>query len=398
MGVFNKNKITATVIFVTTALIFSTTLVFAALTRVDLLTATNFAILGATAITSVPTSTIVGNVGLSPAAGSNYSGLTSGQVTGTIYAVDASGPAGSVNNPGLLTTAKNDLTTAYLDAAGRTPATVLVGSDNQLGGQTLTAGIYSFGHASSANIVGTVTLDAQGDPNAVFIFQASSDFVTASGSVVNLINGAQPCNVFWQVTSSATLGTGSNFVGSILALVSVTDSGGSTVHGRLLARNGAVSINNTTVIVSTCSTTTTATSSASGASSSSAGGGAAPFCADIPDSVVAPIIVESRRLSPTSIFLSWAPYSGVNIFNVEYGPTNGNWLYNTDVTGFSTTLNALPSNQPVWARIAARSDCTIGTYGGSMLIGGPGLPNTGFDPGWNSVFSPWMFLQKLIRI
>jgi hypothetical protein len=171
---------------------------------VNLGAADSFAVLGATAVTNVPNSTIIGNVGLSPAAGSNYSGITQAQVTGTIYAVDGTGPAGSVNNPALLTQAKNDLTAAYLDAAGRTPTQTFVAGDNQLGGQILTQGVYAFGHATTANIVGTLTLS--GDANSVFIFQASSDLVTASSSVVQLTGGAQSCNVFWQVGSSTTLG------------------------------------------------------------------------------------------------------------------------------------------------------------------------------------------------
>jgi len=223
-------------------------------TTVNLGTATSFAVLAGTEITNVPTSVITGNVGLSPAAGSNYAGLTAAEVTGTIYAVDGTGPAGAVNNPGLLTTAKNDLTTAYLDAAGRTPTQTFVAVDNQLGGQTLTPGVYAFGHATTANLTAAspLTLDAQGDPNAVFIFQASSDLVTASGSTVLLVNGAQACNVFWQVSSSATLGTGSTFVGTIMALTSIAVTSDVTIEGRVLARNGAVTLDSDTITNAIC--------------------------------------------------------------------------------------------------------------------------------------------------
>lgn len=239
-----------------------------AATTVNLGTAANFAILAGTAVTDVPTSVITGNVGLSPASGSNYAGLTLAEVTGTIYAVDGAGPGGSVNNPALLTTAKNDLTAAYIDTAGRTPTTTFVAADNQLGGKTLTPGVYAFGHGTTANLTAAspLVLDAQGDPNAVFIFQASSDLVTASGSVVQLINGAQDCNVFWQVTSSATLGTNSTFKGTIMALTSATLTSGVNVAGRVLARNGQVALNSDTITKSTCAvssgsggTTTTTT-------------------------------------------------------------------------------------------------------------------------------------------
>lgn len=132
---------------------------------VQLGTAAPFAVLAGTAVTDVPTSAITGDVGLSPAAGSNYAGLTSAEVTGTIYATDATGPGGSVNDPALLTTAKNDLTTAFVSAAGEPTTTTFTTGDNQLGGQTLTGGVYAFGHATTANIsaASPLTLNGQGD-------------------------------------------------------------------------------------------------------------------------------------------------------------------------------------------------------------------------------------------
>lgn len=157
--------------------------------------------------------------------------------------VAASGPAGSVNNPGLLTIAKTDLTTAYLDAAGR-PTTVRI--PTELGGTTLTPGVYDSA-SGTFEITGTLTLNGKGDPNAVFIFKAASTLVTASYSVVSLTNGAHVCNVFWQVGSSATIGTYSAFVGNILALASITVTTGATVDGRVLARNGAVTLDSNTI-------------------------------------------------------------------------------------------------------------------------------------------------------
>jgi lipopolysaccharide export system protein LptA len=232
---------------------------------VQLGTATPFAVLAGTAVTDVPTSTITGNVGLSPAAGTFYAGLTQAEVTGTIYSVDGTGPAGNVNNPALLTTAKNDLTTAYGAAAGQSPTSTFNAGDNQLGGQTLVAGVYAFGHAATANITASspLVLNGQGDANAVFVFQASSDLVTASNSVVQLENGAQACNVFWQVSSSATLASASTFVGTIMALTSATLNAGATVQGRVLARNGAVTLNADTITVpSTCTVSPTTTTTA----------------------------------------------------------------------------------------------------------------------------------------
>jgi hypothetical protein len=229
---------------------------------VQLGTATPFAVLAGTAVTDIPTSSITGDVGLSPAAGTNYTGLTQAEVTGSIYTTDGTGPAGNVNDPALLTTAKNDLTTAYDAAAGQPPTSTFSGGDNQLGGRTLTAGVYAFGHASTANITAAspLVLNGQGDANSVFVFQASSDLVTASNSVVRLENGAQACHVFWQVGSSATLSSSSTFVGTIMALTSVTLDSGATVQGRVLARNGAVTLDaNTITAPLACTTTTTTT-------------------------------------------------------------------------------------------------------------------------------------------
>jgi Ice-binding-like len=255
---------------------FAWTPVASAAQTVQLGTATPFAVLAGTEITDVPTSAITGDVGLSPAAGSN-DGLTQPEVTGTIYSVDATGPAGSVDDPALLTLAKADLTTAFGSAAGQLPTTTYTTLDNQLGGQTLVPGVYAFGHASTANITAAspLVLNGEGNVNATFVFQASSDLVTASNSVVQLENGAQACNVFWEVGSSATLNSASTFVGTIMALTSATLGTGATVQGRVLAENGAVTLDaNTITTPTTCLTSSpTATTTAPTATTSPAGTG-----------------------------------------------------------------------------------------------------------------------------
>lgn len=149
--------------------------------------------------------------------------------------------------------AKDDLVTAYNNAAGQTPVTTV---PTELGGTTKTAGIYA-SDAGTFGIIGTLTLDAQGDPDAVFIFKTRSTLITAGSSRVVIANSAQACHVFWQVGSSATLGTNSTFVGTIMALTSATLTTGASVDGRVLARNGAVTLDGNTVSKAVCAATTT---------------------------------------------------------------------------------------------------------------------------------------------
>ena len=208
---------------------------WAAQPPVGLGTATPFAVLAGSTVTNTGPSVISGDLGVSP--GSAVTGFPPGVViNGTQHIADA-----------VALQAQTDLTTAYNDAAGRIPFTVV---STDLGGQTLDPGVYHA--ASSMGLTGTVTLDGQGDPNAVFIFQMGSTLTTASNSTVSLINGAQACNVFWQVGSSATLGTNTTFVGSILALTSAAVQTGTTVAGRVLARNGAVTLDTNTITAPSC--------------------------------------------------------------------------------------------------------------------------------------------------
>jgi hypothetical protein len=139
--------------------------------------------------------------------------------------------------------AQADLTTAYTDAAAQ-PATATI--PTELGGTTVTPGVYNSA-AGTFGITGTVTLDAEGNPDGVFIFQAASTLITASASNVVLVNGAQALNVFWVVGSSATLGTYSTFTGNVMALASTTVTTGVTIQGRALARTAAVTLDTDTI-------------------------------------------------------------------------------------------------------------------------------------------------------
>ncbi len=201
---------------------------------VGLGTADSYEVLAGSTITNTGTTTITnGDVGLSP--GTAVTGFPPGVITnGVIHAADAQAQQ-----------AQADLVTAYNDAAGRSPAAPVLG--NTLGGLTLDPGVYSGG---ALDLTGTITL--RGDANSVWIFQAASTLVTASNSVVAFqaagANGTPgPCNVFWQVDSSATIGSGSQFAGTVMALSSISANAGATIQGRLLARNQAVTLISDTI-------------------------------------------------------------------------------------------------------------------------------------------------------
>jgi hypothetical protein len=205
----------------------------AAPATVGLGTAASFSVLAGSTVTNTGPTTMFGDLGLSP--GSSVTGAP--VVLGQTHVSDA-----------VAIEAKNSLTTAYNDAAGR-PTEGSAGTD--LAGQTFTAGART---ASSSLLLssGSVILDAQGDPNAVFIFQIGSTLITGSNTTVQLINGAQACNVFWQVGSSATLGTGTRFVGTVMAAETITANTAATIHGRLLAQTAAVNLDTNTITQSNC--------------------------------------------------------------------------------------------------------------------------------------------------
>jgi hypothetical protein len=206
---------------------------------VNLGTDNSFAVLAGTTIKSTGATVVNGgDVGVSP--GSAITGFPPAAITPpyTTHLGDA-----------VALQAQSDLTTAYNQAAGLAPTMILTGQD--LGGLTLTPGVYFF--SSSAQLTGTLTLNNQGNPDAVFVFQIGSTLTTASGSSVVTINdgptpGPTPgISVFWQVGSSATLGTGTDFEGNILANTSITANTGSTVDGRLLAESGAVTLDDNAI-------------------------------------------------------------------------------------------------------------------------------------------------------
>ncbi|MDP3845808.1 MAG: ice-binding family protein [Pseudomonas sp.] len=203
-----------------------------AVTAPPLGAATRFAVLGSTTVTNTGPSIVSGHLGVSP--GSAVTGFLPGKlVKGAIHAADVRAAQ-----------AKHAAIRAYQDLATQA-CTTTFGVPTDVGGMTLLPGVYCF--ASSAAVTGTLTLDAQADPNAVFVFKAASTLITATGSSVAVINNGQGCNVFWQVGSSATLGTTSRVPGTLIALTSISLNTAAHLSGRAIALNGAVTLDNNQV-------------------------------------------------------------------------------------------------------------------------------------------------------
>ncbi len=206
------------------------------LTAPGLGAAKSFAVLGGSTVTNTNATKVSGDLGVNP--GLAITGFPPGIVIGgSIHAGDA-----------VALQAQTDVTAAYGVLAAQACTVDLTGKD--LGGLTLKPGVYCF--SSSAQLTGNLTLDAEGKADAVFVFKVVSTLITASNASVQVINGSSECGVFWQVGSSATLGTGTTFAGSILALTSISLTSGATIKGRALARNGAVTMDNNTVAIGSC--------------------------------------------------------------------------------------------------------------------------------------------------
>jgi len=204
---------------------------FSTVNAPDLGSAANYAILAGSTVTSAGLTVVNGNIGLYP--GIAVTGFGPGICNGTI----------AVYPDSIVATAKLDLTTAYNDLAGRTGGTMI---SPELGGVTLTPGVY-YSAAGTLALTGSLTLDAQGAANAVFIFQAATTLVTAANSSIILINGAQAENVYWQIGSSGTIGANTIFKGTMIALASITISNGVTIEGRALTQVAAITLDNTTI-------------------------------------------------------------------------------------------------------------------------------------------------------
>lgn len=212
------------------------------LKAVDLGMAGNFVILSKSGITNVYKSTITGDIGASPITGAAIL-VTCAEVAGSIYSVNAAGPLPCrITNASRLTTAVGSMQTAYTDAAGRSNPTFLnIGAGN-IGGKTLTPGLYKF--TTAVNIPTNITIS--GSPTDIWIFQVAGTLNMSSAVRITLAGGAQAKNIFWQVAGAVTLGTTSHFEGTILGKTGINLLTGASINGRLLAQT-AVALQKSTV-------------------------------------------------------------------------------------------------------------------------------------------------------
>jgi uncharacterized repeat protein (TIGR01451 family) len=299
--------------------------------------ADSFAVLAGSTVTNTGSSVITGDLGVSP--GSAVTGFPPGVVvSGTIHAADATAGA-----------AQNSVVAAYNTLSGQLCTQDLTGQD--LGGKTLIAGVYCF--STSAQLTGTLTLNAQGNAGAVFIFKIGSTLTTASNSSIVMINGGSVCNVFWQVGSSATVGTTTSFAGNILALSSITLTTGATLRGRALARTGAVTLDSNTVGIVGC--------------------GAAPAPGPTPNpalcSDTAPDLFITKRHTDLFVAGSNATYS-IGLFN--YGKASSGAITVTD--RLPTGLTAVAATGVGWTCTSAGQVVSCTTTG-SVAAASP-FPNS----------------------
>ena len=259
---------------------------------VNLGSTSTFAILAGETITNTGSTTVNGSaggdIGLFP--GSDFPGQAGVTTSGAVHLGDS-----------VASLAKDALVAAYDDAAGRTPVKTI---PTELGGTTLTPGVYN-SESGTFEITGTLTLNAKGDPNGVFIFQTRSTLLATSGSRVSLIKDARFCRVFWKVGSSATLATGSHFVGHIFALTDIHAQTGATVQGQLLARNGEVTLDTNTITNGFCATSPTPTPTPT-SSRTSTPGGTTPNVPGLP----------TTGLPPEEHGLPWQIPAGVFVVSV----------------------------------------------------------------------------------
>lgn len=350
---------------------------------VNLGSTASYAVLAGSTITNTGTTTINGdaggNIGLHP--GTIFTGQSSATISGTVHLADSAALQ-----------AKNDLIIAYDDAMGRTPVTRI---PSELGGTTLTPGTYDSADGTF-QITGTLTLDAQGDPDGVFVFKTASTLITASASNVNLINSARFCRTFFAVGSSATLGTNSHFAGHILAMESITANTGASVQGQLLARSGAVTLDNNTIMNGLCAAAPVVTPVVT---PTPAVGAPVIHITKTPDPLKlthgkGSVTYTYKVTNPGTLDLGSVKITDNKISNVSYisGDTNLDnllqsgeiWVYTGKMTLTKTTTN-IATATGIANSITARDTATATVRVTNTTVMGGLLPKTG-SPLYNVLF------------
>jgi hypothetical protein len=340
---------------------------------VGLGTATSFGVLAGSAVTNTSTvldpTVVNGDLGVSP--DTSITGFPSGIVNGVQHSADAEALQ-----------AQTDLVLAYDDAAGRTPVTSVA---TELGGTTLVPGTYA---GATLGLTGTVTLDAKGDPDAVFVIKSNETLITAEGSAVSLIGNANPCNVYWVVGSSATFGVNSDFVGTTMAMASITATTGADFEGRLLARTGAVTLDTNTITRPVCDTlpagsTTTAAPTTTEAPTTTA----APTTTEAPTTTAAPTTTSTTE-APTTTSTTEAPTTT----STTEAPTTTSSVLSTTTVAPTTTSSVLSTTTVAPTVVPPGTPSTTVPSGttpsvptgpgssttqpGTSLTGGPTTPGT----------------------
>jgi len=315
----------------------------------------SYAVLGASTVTNTGSTYLGGDLGVSP--GTAITGFPPGTLSGTVHAADASASQ-----------AQNDATAAY-NALNIQPCNSnLTGQD--LGGLTLPPGTYCYD--SSSQLTGNLVLDALGDPNAVWIFRMGSTLTTASSSSVAYINSSQPlCNVYWQVGSSATLGSGTQLIGNIFAVASITMNSGANLDGRAVARTGAVTLDTNAIVPVFCALAPTGTPT-------------------IPNTSTATIIPASPTSTQTALPANTSTRTATTIPGAPTStPANTSTRTATALPGAPTSTPANTSTQTATLASGGMAGATTATWLTSTFLARiVGLPNSGGAPIRGENF-PW---------
>lgn len=370
-------KILILILVFSFAVLFLTTIPVHAATTPTLGQAASFAVLSSTYTNTVGGTTINGDLGFT----------TGPAMTPTVNGTIFSPPAGKYSSAG------SDRATA-LGALNSQPCThtfptgaVDLSTDTSHGPIGVYApGVYCTGSSSAASVgTGGITLSGSG----TYIFRIHGALNTVANSVVSLAGDASTCDVFWTPGEATTLGANSTFVGTNIDDSGITMENNVIWTGRALAFSETVTSTADTITATTCTASTTPNStpapstatltdtSPSTASVSNSPGlpnTGGPSCESSGVTTI-PEITESEWISPTSFKISWGPDGGLDDFIILYGFQNGNFQFSTKVSGFSTTINNLPPNQPILVKVAATDNCAVGTFGKAVIVGEKSLPN-----------------------